>query len=363
PQVLPSAPPNSFPPTTSAPPTTTTTNNNITITATQIPSSTIKKILESVENKIQANIFAKRIRLNELFADFDRLRTGFVTRAQFRRCVGAAMDKGVVPLSEGEYQILMDHYKGKGHWAERIKWVSFVDNIDKVFGAKKLESTPTQYIPAPHEVVKPVRPPLSPKSESVLHEVIERLRQYVKHHGSDIKSWFKDFDKHNNGFITFNQFRRGIPQNLLSQEEEDLLLGQYSDVVTGTVNYFKMNTDINRKVRRARLDHAKLVAKLAPDHIENEHVPVGTEELLHAVGMYWPAKPSPHQVEDYIKKHVYKDRVRLIEFFKDYDRHNCGLVTEAQFRAGLRLSELPLDKMQINIVVDAYKEPDGRVAY
>jgi hypothetical protein len=27
---------------------------------------------------------------------------------------------------------------------------------------------------------------------------------------------------------------------------------------------------------------------------------------------------------------VYKDRIRLIEFFKDYDRHNCGLVTEFQ---------------------------------
>jgi hypothetical protein len=116
-----------------------------------------------------------------------------------------------------------------------------------VFGAKKLESTPTQYIPAPHEVVKPVRPPLTPQSESVLHEVIERCRQYVKHHGSDVKSWFTDFDKHNNGYVTYNQFRRGIPQNLMSQEEEDLLLGQYGDEVTGTVNYFKMNTDVNRK--------------------------------------------------------------------------------------------------------------------
>jgi hypothetical protein len=50
------------------------------------------------------------------------------------------------------------------------------------------------------------------------------------------------------------------------------------------------------------LDHAKLVAKLAPDHIENEHVPVGTEELLHAVGIHHDGKPSSEQVEDFIKK-------------------------------------------------------------
>ncbi|KAJ3086780.1 hypothetical protein HK100_008592, partial [Physocladia obscura] len=167
-------------------------------------------------------------------------------------------------------------------------------------------------------------------------------------------------------YITQSQFRRGIPQNVMSQEEEDLLLGQYSDQVTGTVNYFKMNTDVNKKdkISRKKLDHAKLVAKLAPgEHIENEHVPVGTEELLHAVGSYWAEKPSIDLVENYIKKQVYKDRIRLIEFFKDYDRHNCGLVTEAQFRAGLRLSEITIDTSQINSVIKEYQDKQGRVAY
>ena len=60
---------------------------------------------------------------------------------------------------------------------------------------------------------------------------------------------------------------------------------------------------------------------------------------------------------------MYKERVRLIEFFRDYDRHNCGLVTESQFRAGLRLSELHLDEGQINAVVKAYMENDNRIAY
>ena len=87
---------------------------------------------EMVENKIRAHIFAKRIRLTDLFADFDKLRTGYVSASQFRRCVGAAMDRGVVsPMVESEYSILMEHYKGQGSWEGRIKWVSFVDSIDK----------------------------------------------------------------------------------------------------------------------------------------------------------------------------------------------------------------------------------------
>ncbi|KAI8815345.1 hypothetical protein BJ742DRAFT_876284 [Cladochytrium replicatum] len=223
---------------------------------------------------VRAHVFASRIRIKELFADFDKLRSGYITAAQFRRCLGAAMEKGVVsPLTDEEYDVLGRRYDLKGDGT--FKWTSFIESIDEVFGSQKLEQTPTKYIPAPHEVVKPVRPPLSPKSESVFKEVIDRLRSYVKHHGSDLKTWFKDFDKHNNGFITINQFRRGIPQNLLSLEEEDVLLNQYSDEVTGTVNYFKLNTDVNRKVRRQQLvSHAQLVAKLTNTEL-HEHFLAG----------------------------------------------------------------------------------------
>ncbi|KAJ3264446.1 hypothetical protein HK104_006466, partial [Borealophlyctis nickersoniae] len=304
-----------------------------------------------------------RIRVVDYFHDFDRLRSGYVTATQFRRCVGAILDRAVVsPLTEQEFEVLMERYD-KGN--RMIKWTDFVDSIDKVFGAKKLEQTPTQCVLAPHEVVKPVRPPLSPDSETMLRDIIERLKSYVKHHGSDVKTWFKDFDKHNNGYITINQFRRGIPQNLLSLEEEDVLLSQYSDDVTGTVNYFKMNTDVNRKVRRPRFPHSQLVAKITPEYLnKEEHVPVGTEDLLHhAVSEYGPGGPRRDAVEDKIRKHIYKDRIRLIEFFRDYDRHNCGLITEAQLRAGLRLASLELDEPEIQVLLGMYQDASGRVRY
>ena len=164
-----------------------------------------------------------RIRLKELFQDYDKLRSGLMTSSQFRRCVVASMDKGVVsPLTEAEIDILIDNYRVPR--TDMVRWRAFVESIDKgnlqiwpfclfssganndrhiisisVFGARKLESSPTS---SDAEVVKPFRRPLSPTSELMLQEVIERLRSYVKHHGSDVKSWFKDFDKYNNG--TFN---------------------------------------------------------------------------------------------------------------------------------------------------------------
>ena len=159
-----------------------------------------------------------------------------------------------------------------------------------MFGFKGLEKNPTLSTPAPHELFKTAH-----DAEQEFIEVMERLRIFSKHHGSDVKSWFKDFDKHHNGpllyfslgwsnpkpgIITKNQFKRGIPQNLLSQSEEDTLIEHYTDPLTGNVNYFKMNNDANRKVRKNYSTNQQLVAKPIDEEHVYDHIPIGTEELL-----------------------------------------------------------------------------------
>ena len=86
--------------------------------------------LDAVENKFRAHVFAMRIRLVDLFAHFDKLRSGFITASQFLRCIGAAYDKGVVtPLTQAECDILVSHYDVKKNGM--VKWRAFADSIDK----------------------------------------------------------------------------------------------------------------------------------------------------------------------------------------------------------------------------------------
>ena len=86
--------------------------------------------LIAVENKFRAHVKAMRIRLVDLFADFDKLRSGYISAAQFRRCIGAAYDKGVVrPLTVDEADLLVQHYLVKKNGM--IKWRAFVDSIEK----------------------------------------------------------------------------------------------------------------------------------------------------------------------------------------------------------------------------------------
>ncbi|TPX50000.1 hypothetical protein SeMB42_g00541 [Synchytrium endobioticum] len=320
-----------------------------------IPKPDVQSI-DAIESELRARVFAARIRISGLFSDFDKLRSGFVTLAQFRRCLGSIMDRGVVsPLSESECDTLARYYDVKGDGT--VKWTAFVDSIDKVFGAKRLDQNPTQYIVCKSE---PVRPPLSPHSQGVLHEIIERLRSYCKHHGCDVKSFFTDFDKHHNGYVTYNQMLRGIPANLLSMEEEELLISHYSDQVLEECNYFKLVNDVNRKTRRYRPDHAQLVARSGVDN--SEHIPVGTEEIFTEKHEH-QGKVTADFVESEIKKKVYKERIRIQDFFRDFDRLHCGNITEAQFRSGLKLSAIPLEQDDIAALLSRYSDAQGIVAY
>lgn len=140
------------------------------------------------------------------------------------------------------------------------------------------------------------------------------------------------------------------------------MIQKYGETVAGIVNYFKMNADVNRKIPKVKEDAPQLISKLVlNDEWYDEHLPVGTEELLHQK----TANISQNlgKLVEKLEKHVYKNRIRLTEFFRDYDRHNCGIVSENQFCAGLKLCDLPIDATETMILVNSFTAEPGRVNY
>jgi len=83
--------------------------------------------------RIRSECKEKRIRLQEFMRDFDRLRSGEITIAQFR--IGINM--GGIDLSQVEFDLLVSEFEGKktGH----VKWKEFDDLIDLAFTTKGLE--------------------------------------------------------------------------------------------------------------------------------------------------------------------------------------------------------------------------------
>jgi hypothetical protein len=78
----------------------------------------------------RANVFCQRIRLSEIFQDFDQLRSGLMSIMRFRRCVTASMDKGIVsPLTAEEYEIMTERFRLPN--TDMVQWRRFVDCVDE----------------------------------------------------------------------------------------------------------------------------------------------------------------------------------------------------------------------------------------
>lgn len=56
---------------------------------------------------------------------------------------------------------------------------------------------------------------------------------------------------------------------------------------------------------------------------------------------------------------VYKNRIRLREFFVDYDKLRTGYVTEGQFMSGLTSAGLKLSAREMKALADKYKDPEN----
>ena len=143
-----------------------------------------------------------RIRLVELFQDFDPMRSGLMTESRFIRCVAACLERGTGnQLTKDEIDILIKEYGVPK--TKMIRWRDFVNTIDKgthhslVFEVSMNADGVIQSEEAP----LPFRRPLDPQSEQQLKEIIQRLKAFGKHHGADPKSWFYDFDKNNKGEV------------------------------------------------------------------------------------------------------------------------------------------------------------------
>ncbi|CAF4398338.1 unnamed protein product, partial [Adineta steineri] len=64
-------------------------------------------IIRLAEEKIRVKSIASGLRITEFFIDFDRLRSGFVTSSQFKRCLDTTLRVQLLPEEE---QLLFQKY-------------------------------------------------------------------------------------------------------------------------------------------------------------------------------------------------------------------------------------------------------------
>eukprot|EP00761_Pharyngomonas_kirbyi_P013560 gb/GECH01013589.1/.p1 GENE.gb/GECH01013589.1/~~gb/GECH01013589.1/.p1 ORF type:complete len:486 (+),score=126.47 gb/GECH01013589.1/:1-1458(+) len=311
------------------------------------------EIVNRVEDRIKETIYKKRKRLLEFFDQFDELRKGHVSRHQFERCLGMLGFN----FSEEEFQQLANKYSLD---KTRVDYREFSDAMTHWIKNNTITRKPSEDIVDDSLSYTQKLKRKEVQRENDFHSLWEKLKREMRVRGlRNIETFFQDFDKHNNGKITKDQFFRALPFEL-SEREEKLLEERYEENGMD-VNYVQFSKDLEQDKASTHTQSKHIDAmpntgalESVSHFTETKTVP---KELALSASFFQEPKTA-EEVEHNIKKLVYRNRIRISEGFKDYDPLRSRKITENQFASGLGSIKFPhysITENEINLLIDKYK--------
>ena len=141
--------------------------------------------IDDVIARIRRLAKEQRIRISEFFRDFDRLRSGFITGAQFR--IGLTMAK--VQVSQSEFQLLTQVYKAPKE-GDHVKWREFSDRVDEVFTVKGLEKNIDLEVGEARTDTFYGRRQATQEERATVQNVVDNFREVIRKNRLDAKSFF-----------------------------------------------------------------------------------------------------------------------------------------------------------------------------
>ena len=181
-------------------------------------------------------VWERRIRIKDIFIDFDKMHLNRITRPQFVRAVGQLRVEGMKLNTVDE---MAGRYLVEGDASGNVvAYRRFLEDVENAFTLSRLEKDPHAFNQTlAHSVV--TRPPpsslrneLSEDGSRMLETVLASLRtNIVRVKAYNLRAGMRDFDQLCEGFITIDRFLRALAiYNLVPErkEERDVLLARYT---------------------------------------------------------------------------------------------------------------------------------------
>jgi Ca2+-binding EF-hand superfamily protein len=292
--------------------------------------------LDDVLSRIRRECSQKRIRLNEFFRDFDRLRSGNITKPQFR--IGMNMAK--IDLSNAEFDLLVSNYASDK--PDMFRWREFCDAVDEVFTVKGLEKDATMTVTKPLIKTK-YGTQAPPKHDKALaHKLVQRFKEKLRRERLDAKSFFQSWDKHNRFKVSPKQFRQVLATCgfEMTDKENEALCKNYSNQ-DGEIEYLKFLSDSNPEVK-----------------VQVEE----TKKNYNARGWKFDGITDFDRLMNKIKATTKQNRIRLLEYFQDHDILRKGTVPYMKFKGVLRAQKIELTDKEYDILLEKFRtEQDSKL--
>lgn len=267
--------------------------------------------------------------------DCDKHRNGSISSTQFVSCL--AMLK--LFLSREESNLLTSYYKNPEKPNE-VFWKVFCDEVDLVFGIKKLEKRDD--ITDLNDIAKKnfSSNELSLQDEAGLYGILRRMRAFFEVKRIDPKPVFLKFDNLKRGKIFKHQFKKILhSQNFLIEESEvEILMKKFGDAVSNEINYVLVLNEIKDNSGVLTVDN---------DTSQEQNAYTGVPSLSSTNNYYTYQthfdninfSKDAYEALEKIKHKVKNNRIRIGEFFVDFDSLRKGYVNKAKFRTALDMAK------------------------
>jgi Ca2+-binding EF-hand superfamily protein len=316
------------------------------------PAVNIANDPSDVEQRLQAQVVMKRVRIEEFFKDFDKLRKGKVTVTQFKTVLSMLNFN----LTDDEFQSLATKYNTpEGHF----NYAQFTHVINSAFTQKGIDKDPNATVkPVTREDTYAARRKYLETTQEEEQAILNYIAQYqtaVINRRIHLKPQFQDFDITKCGHVTKSQFLRVLVQLGIYAPESilALIVKRYMDKGNADeVNYVDFCNEVDTHegifgVGRSHNQSFDYYPRTQPRKVETDIV-----------------KLRPDDVDDVlarIRLFCKQQRTRVSEFFRDFDKLRSGFITESQFRIGLNMAKIVLSSSEFEQLVQHFRAPkEGR---
>jgi len=301
-----------------------------------------------IERRLQAAVVMKRVRIEEFFQDYDKLRKGKVKTSQ----VAPILSMLNFSLTKEEMDSLAARYRADDP-EPMFNYKEFCANINSAFTTSGIQKEPLAVVkPVTVDLTVPARKrylEMTPEEQTLIQNVLREYAQAIQVKRIHIKQILSDFDITRNQHVSKHQFLRVLAQCGLSTSDNvlNLLLKTYCDKGNADeVNYYDFCNDV---------DSPEMLFGVGRGYNHSfEYYP---KNRPRATGIDIKSD-RPDDVEDVLAKlrTICKEqRIRIGEFFRDFDKLRSGFVTQAQFRIGLNMAKIVLSGNEFKCLTDCYQ--------
>ena len=314
------------------------------------PSAEVAALMSKIATECRVNA----IRVHDFFADFDKLRANSIPYKKFCSGLAMAMEKVTWALSPEDTLALGEFFKaptpenflvGAGSAKDTaqgvtyfhqffVRWMDFCNEIDSANTIKGLENAPLGNTMCSFGAS---RPGAVDSDQGQL--AIEKIKTEVRKQGVLVKHFFQDFAANQNSVMIINhvtrqQFDQCIARLKfkVSRDEIFAIADMFGGRGDNTVNY---------RMFVEAVDPAP--PSINPWKTNDQIVAAEAAGPPAPVAVVAPISPDAQVVMDKVKAACAKYKIRIHEFFQDFDRLRRGIVTSRQMEIAFNMAFNGLD--------------------